>query len=80
MDFQVVINFDSDGLIDAIEKNSGKIVNRSREDLLGLLVATIQDGITHADPKYFLAGLMMMGWDGLFELMPAGKEDLFLDV
>ena len=79
MDFHVVIKFDSDQMIDAIEKNTGKIVDRSRVDLLAGLVAVIQDGIKSADPKYFLGGMMMMGWDQMFEGLP-GNQDLFLDV
>lgn len=79
MDFQVVIKFDSDQMFEAIEKNTGKIVNRSRVDLLGLLVATIQEGISDADPKAFLGGMMLMGWDSIFEALPGG-QDLFLDV
>ena len=79
MDFRIVIAFDSDQMIDAIERNTGKIVNRTREDLLGLLVAIIQEGISAADPKGFLAGMMIVGWDGLFERLP-GSQDLFLDV
>lgn len=79
MNFQIVIAFDSDQMIDAIEKTSGKIVNRNRLDLLAGLVALTQDGIKDSDPKYFLGGMMMMGWENLFAQLP-DHDDLFLDV
>ena len=79
MDFNIVLAFNSDQMIDAIEKTTGKIVDRTRVDLLAGLVAMIQSSIKDSDPKYFLGGMMMMGWDNLFQELP-GHDDLFLEV
>ena len=76
---QIVIAFDSNQMIDAIERNTGKIVNRAREDLVFALVSIIQQSLDDSDPKGFLGGMMLVGWESLFNQL-AQKDDLFLDV
>ncbi len=79
MDHQIVIEFDSEQMVDAIERNTGKIVNRGREDLMVALVSIIQESISDSDPKGFLGGMMLVGWEHLFNQLQQ-KDDFFLDV